>query len=114
MLFHQRCVPFPRNVTRKTHPVYKGPHISDRHVTFLEILFQNIYMCTFAGIASVCICLPLSVSSLPCLCLSVSVCLCLSLSVSVCLSLSLSISLCLCLSLSVSVCLCLSLSVSLC
>ena len=34
------------------HPVYKGPHISDRHVTFLEILFQNIYMCTFAGIAS--------------------------------------------------------------
>merc|ERR1712153_260033 len=51
-LYHQLCVPFPRNVTRKTHPVYKGPHISDRHVTFLEILFQNIYMCTFAGIAS--------------------------------------------------------------
>merc|ERR1712129_570597 len=50
--YHQLCVPFPRNVTRKTHPVYKGPHISDRHVTFLEILFQNIYMCTFAGIAS--------------------------------------------------------------
>ena len=39
-------------MTHKTHPVYKGPHNSDRHVTFLEILFQNIYMCTFAGIAS--------------------------------------------------------------
>ena len=40
------------NVTHATHPVYKGPHNSDRHVTFLEILFQNIYMSAFAGIAS--------------------------------------------------------------
>ena len=34
------------------HPVYKGPHNTDRHVTFLEIPFQNIYMCTFAEITS--------------------------------------------------------------
>ena len=40
------------DVTHETHPVYKGPHNSDRHVAFLEILFPNIYMCAFAGIAS--------------------------------------------------------------
>ena len=43
--YHQLRVPIPRNVTRKTHPVYKGPHNPDRHATFLETPFSNTSRC---------------------------------------------------------------------
>ena len=51
-IYHPLGAPVPRNVTRRVRTVRKGLQMTDGILTLTDALFQETYICAFAGDAS--------------------------------------------------------------